>query len=135
MFEFLTGDALFQVSSWGEPPLAQIDDDHLLQMIDGLGQLPSEMFAQWPRRNRYFGPELEVIRTDVGPAEVSDAEIYNGPTLEQMLQEQKPQSMPDHEVEQVLSILRRLLQYEAGLRPSTKELLEDEWFRNIVVGV
>ncbi|KAI5365904.1 putative protein kinase [Septoria linicola] len=115
MFEFITGDALFPVSSYGETSKAETDDEHLLQMIDALGQLPPKMFAQWPQ--------------------ISDVEIYRGQSLEQMLEEQKPEWMSGGEVEQVLAILRRLLQYESSLRPSAAELLEDDWFKAIVVGV
>ncbi|KAK0121689.1 hypothetical protein ONS95_009974 [Cadophora gregata] len=128
IFEFLTGYPLFQVSNWSSIPQHQKDDDHLLQMYDTLGKFPESLFEKWARGGRYFGANMEVIRTDVGSAEIAEGEIYTGPSLEAGLKRQRPRGMDDGEVEKVNVVLRKILRYEAELRPSTAELLEDEWF-------
>lgn len=131
LYEFLTGNVLFQVSGWTDIPQEENDDDHLLQMIDTLGQPPPEIFAKWPRRARYFDENLKLIRSDVGPSDATDGEVFQGPSLEEAFEESKPDGMEAEESARVLGLLRRLLQYDPSQRPSTTELLEDIWFLSI----
>jgi len=72
---------------------------------------------------------MESIRTDVGPSETSKSEIYIGPSLDELLEKWKPKQMDEEELAKLTTVLRRMLQYEPNLRPSTAELLEDDWFR------
>jgi non-specific serine/threonine protein kinase len=60
-YEFLTGNVLFQVSGLTDIPQEENDDDHLLQMIDILGQPPPEIYAKWSRRTRYFDDNLQLM--------------------------------------------------------------------------
>jgi serine/threonine-protein kinase SRPK3 len=46
LYEFLTGNMSFHVSNLTDLPQEENDDGHLLQMIDMLGQPPSEMFTK-----------------------------------------------------------------------------------------
>lgn len=131
IYEFLTGQRLFQVSGWAGIPLSQNNDDHLLQMFTALGHFPPAISAMWPRYDRYIAPNLEIVRSDVGPGETPMGDVYVGQTLEQMFDEQKPPDMGVDEAKKVLALIRGMLQYEPALRPSTGELLEDEWFKSI----
>lgn len=72
---------------------------------------------------------MESIRTDVGPSETSKSEIYIGPSLDELLEKWKPKQMDEEELAKLTTVLRRMLQCEPNLRPSTAELLEDDWFR------
>jgi serine/threonine protein kinase len=130
-YELLTGKRLFQVSGLSDVPQQENDDNHLLQMIDTLGQASSEMFAKWSRRTRYFDKDLKLIRSDVGSSDITEREPYQGPSLEEAFEESRPDGMGVEECIHVLGLLRRLLQYEPALRPSTAELLEDKWFQPI----
>lgn len=100
-------------------------------MIDTLGQLPREMWSKWPRRERYFNETMQLIRSDVSPVEVPEGELDQGPDLETAFADSRPKDMGDEEAAQVLSLLRTILQYEPGLRPSTSMLLESAWFQSI----
>jgi hypothetical protein len=102
-----------------------------LQMIDTLGQASSEMFVKWSRRTRYFDKDLKLIRSDVGSSDITEREPYQGPSLEEAFEESRPDGMGVEECIHVLGLLRRLLQYEPALRPSTAELPEDKWFQSI----
>lgn len=130
IFEFVTGTPLFVVSSLAWIAEEENDDGHLLQMNDVLGPLPPTIAAAWPRYSKYFNDKAELIRTDVGPAEVSSEEVCTGPTLEALLEECKPADMDDTESSAFVDLLRKILQYDPASRPSTAELLEHEWFRS-----
>jgi hypothetical protein len=131
IYEFLTGHVLFQVSGLADIPQEQNDDDHLLQMIDALGQPPEGFCANWPRHARYFDENLKLIRSDVSSSESADGEVYQGPSLEEAFKEAMADKMDAEEVACVLGLLRDVLQYEPDLRPSTSELLRDPWFQTI----
>ena len=131
LYEFLTGNVLFQVSGLTDIPQEEIDDDHLLQMIDTLGQPPSDIFAKWPRRAKYFDENLKLVRSDVSSSDVTDGEPFQGPSLEEAFEESSPEGMEAEERAHVLSLSRSLLQYQPDLRPSTAELLDHEWFQSI----
>lgn len=130
-FAFITTASLFDIADYSFIPKEQTDDDHLLQMVDVLGQIPPHMIKKWERHSRYFGPNLEVIRTDVGPSEACEYPIYVGPTMEDKFEENRPKCIDSEEASKVLSLLRRILQYEPDQRPSTAEILEDEWIKSI----
>ena len=74
LYEFCTGQPLFNV--WALPgiPQEEIDDEHLLDMVDCLDLLPLQLAEKWPRYNRYFGPKGQRIRTNPGCGEVSNGE-------------------------------------------------------------
>lgn len=131
IYEVLTGRLLFQVSGLTDVPREENDDDHLLQMVDMLGLPPPEIFERWPRRRRYFDEHLQLIRSDVSSSEIAEGELYQGPSLEEAFQESMPEGIENEEATHILTLLRAILQYEPSLRPSTEELLEDQWFRSM----
>jgi serine/threonine protein kinase len=131
IYEFLTGHVLFQVSSLADIPQEQNDDDRLLQMIDALGKPSPKIFAKWSRHARYSDGNLKLIRSDVSSSETAEGELYQGPDLEEAFREVMTDKMNAEEVASVLGLLRKVLQYEPDLRPSTSELLRDPWFQSI----
>jgi serine/threonine protein kinase len=131
IYELLTGQLLFQVTGLSAILQEQNDDDHLLQMVATLGHPPPEIFAEWPRRDRYFDENSRLIRSDVSSPDVADGESFQGPSLEEASKEPTPKGMTAEEVTQVLSLLRRILKYEPSGRPSTSDLLSDPWFQSI----
>lgn len=76
IYEFVTGNVLFQVSGLTDIPQEENDDDHILQMIDTLGQPPPGIFAKWPRRARYFDKNFKLIRSDVSSSDVTESEPF-----------------------------------------------------------
>ena len=102
-----------------------------MQIIDTLGQPPPEIFAKWPRRARYFDEDLQLIRSDVSSLDVAEGEPFRGPSLEEEFEESRPDGMEASECAHVLGLLRSLLQYKPDMRPSTAELLDDEWFQSM----
>ena len=59
IFEFLTGHPLFVglESLEGNAYDEQTNDEHLIQLSEVLGPLPSEIFSKWRRGDKYFGPD------------------------------------------------------------------------------
>ncbi|KAK5167389.1 uncharacterized protein LTR77_007088 [Saxophila tyrrhenica] len=133
VYEIFTGFQLFAISDFGSTE-TENNDSHLLEMTDVLGPLPPALYEKWDRRHRYFGPGGEAIRTGVGPDEPSKYPMAFIAPLEERFGEAKPEEMGKEETAQVLALIRRILQYDPALRPSTAELLEDEWFKNIGSG-
>jgi serine/threonine protein kinase len=131
LYEFLTGTPLFTVSSWAGIPQHENDDDHLLQMMDILGKLPSDLADKWARRARYVGPGGEIIRTDVSEEEDPESsELVFGPSLETLL-EDLPDEIRDEERRVILGLLKRCLAYDREQRPTATELLQEPWFQDI----
>lgn len=84
MYEFFTQRLLFSVWSSTWLPHYRTNDSHLLQLIDALGPLPNLLFNLWEGGGRYFGPDGEVLGTDVGEEEPCPYPICIGPPLEEM---------------------------------------------------
>ncbi|SMQ49772.1 unnamed protein product [Zymoseptoria tritici ST99CH_3D7] len=58
-FEILTGDNLFSVFPLPIDLDDQIDDDHLLQIANTLGPIPSSIFARWSRGSRCLDGDMK----------------------------------------------------------------------------
>jgi hypothetical protein len=56
MFELITAEPLFALEAWGLTQ-EEIDDHHLLLMIDILGVLPPELLSKWTRYRDYFNSD------------------------------------------------------------------------------
>lgn len=63
LYDFVMGKSLFD-----PPPLHlspesqnQIYDAHLLEMIELLGPLPSQLLSKWPRSHKYMHPDGEIF--------------------------------------------------------------------------
>lgn len=130
MYEFFTARELFDILLHHFIPQEE-NDDHTLQMIDLLGLPPPEIFAKWPRREKYFDDDLKRIRSDVTSSETPKCEPFKHPTLEVAFEKYKQGVMEAAEQAQVLGLLRKILQWDPNLRPSTSELLDDPWFQAI----
>ncbi|SMY23461.1 unnamed protein product [Zymoseptoria tritici ST99CH_1A5] len=60
-FEILTGDNLFSVFPLPIDLDDQIDDDHLLQIANTLGPIPSSIFARWSRGSRCLDGDMNHV--------------------------------------------------------------------------
>jgi serine/threonine protein kinase len=136
IYEFLTARQLFPVY-WYETG-AQLDDAHLLHITLQICPLPDKLFEKWSRRHRYFGPNRELISTEVDAddknvddGKISTPRIKLPVTLDEKWLEGRPRQMGDKEAAQVLALLRWTLQPDPEKRPTTTELLDHGWFESI----
>lgn len=76
MFELLTDCSLFQVDGLEGDAFydEETNDEHLIQIFEILGPLPSYMFHNWRRGHEYFNLESDRLRT---PPE-GDDELQEG---------------------------------------------------------
>ncbi|KAB8360699.1 hypothetical protein FH972_024436 [Carpinus fangiana] len=141
IFEMITGQRLFAVSSFGDDEMIETNDDHLLQFCDTLGHLPLSLRSKWAGHSRYFGPDLEKIRTNVESDEVDveDGDAGSGDGAEKegelvswdRFAAEKPVEIGDVEAAEILQLLRSILQYDPNARPTTGQLLEHPWIAAI----
>lgn len=123
-YEFLTGTPLFPIGGQNTP---NRDDDHLLRMTDTLGPLPQSLTARWPRSSRYFRLNGDLFNTMIsGPPGIN-----RFGSLETRFGEQKSDEMADDEARLVMDLLRSVLRYEPGERPSAEQVLRHTWFQII----
>ncbi|KAI5789255.1 serine/threonine-protein kinase SRPK3 [Pyronema domesticum] len=133
LFEFLTGTLLVMLC-WGSNQLEECNDDHLLQLTDVLGDLPEEYFSRWAHTKKYFGPNRQRIDPDPNAPIKEDEGCFDDPEsrsepLEKFFCNEKPSDIDEAKSSMIISLLRRILQYDPKNRPSAVDILEDPWFK------
>jgi hypothetical protein len=109
--------------------LLATEDDVTAQWVDVVGSLPAEWWEKWEAWPKYF--------TGVGPAgqPIEGRWMWS---LDRRYEEwvQKPRSeqkgmgtMDAREREAFFAMMRWMLAFKPGDRPSAKEVLETEWMR------
>ncbi|KAI1359582.1 serine/threonine-protein kinase SRPK3 [Xylaria arbuscula] len=141
MFELLTDTTLFRVSGFFNPPQV-VDDTHFIELSDVLGPLPQYIRDAWPRYSLYYGQNGD--RLNSRPSDFDDTEegkarrarwpshTFGLPvtqSLEDRFLERKSQDMGMEEAQEILSLLREILQIEPSKRPSVAQLLAKRWFQ------
>ncbi|KAK6539471.1 hypothetical protein TWF694_009694 [Orbilia ellipsospora] len=126
MFELLVGEKLFAVMPGGN-----VDDDNdsnLLQMHDILGPLPEDIHVKWPRSGKYFRPDTREQYNSIiqGPESLLDPP----PNMEAMIRNAVAQGdgLDEEEAGVILSLLRKILNYDPRKRPSALEILENAFW-------
>lgn len=130
IFEFITGQALFNVDDL-DCADEERDDDHLLQFCDTLGTLSEPLMSKWARSHIYFNEAGEKIKSYIGelPDGYENADTEGTfPTIEEMFDEAKRDTLGPEEAGTIKSLLRQILTYDAKKRPSTSDLLKHPWF-------
>lgn len=131
LYEFVIGRSLFNL-----PPILlssesqnQIDDAHLLEMIELLGPLPSQLLSKWPRSHKYMHPDGEIFNMIV---DGSKEELFPIESIETAFVLNKPTEVDDEEGYVILNLLRYILKYDPAKRPSAVEILDHPWFKDSV---
>ncbi|KAI9833529.1 MAG: hypothetical protein M1826_007143 [Phylliscum demangeonii] len=127
-FEFVTGDQLFSLWSWGFTK-QEMDENHLLAMTAILGHLPEPLFQKWARADRHFGPDRKLLKSTTrvsGLNEEKEPENDN-PKLGELFHEHRPAEMSEDEQRPFIAFLHDLLQYDPSKRPSASDLLQHPW--------
>lgn len=129
IFEFITGVPLFTAYGFGRSVETK-DDDHILQMCDILGPLPSCLMSQWPRSHLYFKANGEKITNHIGglPENCDASDIEPSPSFEVFFDQYKPAGLGAEETDTIKALLRQILRYDPKERPSSSQLLQHPWF-------
>jgi serine/threonine protein kinase len=61
--------------------------------------------------------------------DLPDGPFTNDP-LEKLFDKNRPDDIDAHEAKVIITLIRRILQYEPSQRPSAAQLLEDLWFKD-----
>ncbi|KAL2061510.1 hypothetical protein VTL71DRAFT_6887 [Oculimacula yallundae] len=133
VYEFVTGTSLFTLDLYGAKE-EEIDDDHLLMMTDVLGKLPDDMLLEWPRAGKYFGEGGERISSATSEDMVDEDE---GPhiwdDLEKSFEKNKSEEVDEEQSSIIVSLIRKIMQYDPQKRPSAGELLKHPWFKEDII--
>ncbi|KAF4553468.1 Protein kinase domain-containing protein 19 [Elsinoe fawcettii] len=125
LYEFLTGEALFVVMSFGLTR-EETDDDHICQLIDVLGPLPEDLKMAWPGLHRWYGPNGEALYPY---AEEDGEERFFYPSLETAFDEKKGDDVDKDQADEICKLIRTILRYEPAERSTAAELLKHPWFQ------
>jgi serine/threonine protein kinase len=98
-------------------------------MIDMLGPLPKGLAERWTRSSKYFTPPgVQFNSNPKESAEEGDPLSEKVGRLEEYLEQKKSKDLPDKSAEEVMALLRQILQWDPAKRPSASELLQNPWF-------
>ena len=147
LYEYLTGEALFQIPPLPDRVVEVKDDDHLIQLSEILGPLPPYFLQRWPRADRYFelngrrkpaaGNPIDLYMEARFGRDTTSAEEVIGPpppldSLEKRFHMNKPSDFDDDNGEDekiIVALLRTILRHDPRERPSASDLLEHSWFK------
>lgn len=128
IFELITGQPLFCI-----PCSEMEDDDHLLSLTAQLGALPDELFRHWTTSSLYFTPERKLFNCQLGGvAPGEEPLIVEQTSMEECFDRAGP-DLDEEEANKVKALIRWILQYDPGKRPSPTKILSDPWFCEIDV--
>jgi serine/threonine protein kinase len=113
----------------GQRPLFETwfpDEDRILEEhVDALGYLPEELWKHWTHRHHCFDDQLQ--RVDGSPRRLLEDR------LEDSIQEPRKQSgmveMDEEEKQTFLVLLKSMLSFRPGNRPSAQRVLESSWMQ------
>lgn len=131
LYEFLIGSCMFNTHPLSASPdrQDQIDDGHLLDMIELLGPLPPQLLSKWPRSHKYLHPDGEIFNVIV---DGSMEALLPSESIETAFVLDKPTELDDEEGYVILNLLRSMLNYDPAKRPSAVEILDHPWFKDAV---
>ncbi|KAK6348099.1 hypothetical protein TWF718_005914 [Orbilia javanica] len=131
MFEMLVGKQLFMTI-----PTANTDNDSdvmLLLMHSILGPLPESIHTKWPRSGKYFRSDSREHYNSMvdGPEGILDP----SPNIEAGIRDavSHADGLDEEEADIVISLLRKILDYDPLKRPSASEILENSFWEQAAV--
>lgn len=110
---------------------ASTDDDHVLQIATLLGPVPPAFMAKYPRSQIYFNDQGDVVKSYVEEPMEEDHVDYAWPLppIETFFEREKGADVEKEEdVAAVKGLLRWMLRFEPGERPTAEMLLAHPWF-------
>ncbi|KAI6360771.1 hypothetical protein MCOR25_006659 [Pyricularia grisea] len=124
-----------------EPTFSFPDDDAnktkaksqlMRDLAQRVGPFPAELRQFWPNADRFVDVEgravdnfMDIYGEEVQPGDFEYGDIwYQG-------RQRKPMDMSDDELEIFVGLVLSMLRWKAAERPSTAELLEHEWFKEL----
>jgi len=103
-------------------------DDVTAQHVDALGPLPDEWWEKWGVWNEYFTEPGAAGRPIEGRWAWSLEDRFEG-WAQKLRREEGMATLDDSEREAFLEMVRWMLRFKPGDRPSAKQVLETEWMR------
>ena len=136
--EFITGQQLFMIMPFvnDQQALEDTDDAHVLQFIDMLGPIPSQLLSRWPRSHIYCDSEGKKTCNYIGelPEGFDHSQTPETPPLKACFDELEPVRMDNQETLMIKSVLRQIFHYDPSKRPSSSEFLEHSCFTESFIG-
>ncbi|KIL85191.1 cmgc srpk protein kinase [Fusarium avenaceum] len=125
IFELIAGRPLFYVFG---PDEDNLDDEHLLEITDRLGQLPDELYSHWKTSSRYYTEDGTKYNCMIGGVpEGREPLMLEQSSMEQAFDKESP-VMTKEEADEIKKLIRWILQYDPAKRPSAKDILCHPWF-------
>lgn len=104
------------------------EDDVTAQHVDALGPLPEEWWEKWAGWNKYFTEPGATGRPIEGRWVWSLEERFEE-WVQKLRREEGMATVDDREREAFFKMLRLMLKFKPGDRPTARQVLETEWMR------
>ncbi|KAI1769891.1 kinase-like domain-containing protein [Hypoxylon cercidicola] len=112
-----------------DPGYARLKSQQLHGLARRLGPFPAALRAQWRDADSFVDPKGNALYLGEQEKEYygEDDDFPEG-DIWHHARRRKPLDMSDKDMEAFVRLLQKMLQWQPELRPSTTELLQDEWF-------
>ncbi|EKD18151.1 uncharacterized protein L3040_007672 [Drepanopeziza brunnea f. sp. 'multigermtubi'] len=144
IYELLTGLPLFPVADFTEQE--DVDVEHLIALNDTIAPLPARwdalLFpltaearesAPYKKRQRVMQRDGEGGWIQTGVSAIGKLRMERRDTLKALWKRERPVDVDAKEAAEIFKVLRGVLRFDAKKRPTAGELLEEQWFKDIVV--
>ncbi|KAH9889215.1 protein kinase-like domain-containing protein [Xylariomycetidae sp. FL2044] len=118
--------------AWDDDPGQHTRKSKQLQeLVRRLGPLPRGLRAQWPEADKYLDAEGNALDVPEEDKDGYGGDPFPYEDILEQAQRRKPLDMLDKDMEVFVRLLRKMLQWQPELRPTTSEVIQDEWFKEV----
>ncbi|OSS46551.1 hypothetical protein B5807_08407 [Epicoccum nigrum] len=136
VYEFLTGEALFTVTVYGDDRKSQDRaDNYLLDHIYGISsELPNFIRKAWPRYSKWsYAEPNHLLPKQEGHYRQDDPCMHE--SLETRFARAKHPGIDDNQAAAICQLIRKMLAYDPAERPTAEELLKCPWFGTAAIDI
>jgi serine/threonine protein kinase len=98
-------------------------DDILQEHVDALGYLPEEWWASWANRHKSFDDQLQKVNGS--PRQLLEDRLEY--SIQKARKKHRMAEMDEEEKQAFLELMKSMLSFKPGARPSAQQVLESNW--------
>lgn len=117
--------------SFSDPEKVYLKNRQLRDLAHRLGPVPAALRAQWPAADDFVDAEGHALDMQEQDEEVYGPDDFEYGDIWHHARKRRPLDMSDEDMDAFVRLIQRMLQWQPEQRPSTSELLQDEWFQDL----
>ena len=103
----------------------------LRDLVARLGPLPATIRTQWDAADHFVDSEGNALSMEEHDKEVYGPGDFEYGDIWYQARWRKPLDMSDSDLELFVDLMKKMMRFEPELRPSTTELLQHNWFKDM----